>query len=386
MRIRVFRLLSILAVLLLVAASCGDDDDSAGEADPTPTESSDTTPEPSPTAEATAEPSPTEVTETGPVWPLTGLPLDDEARAERPALVVKIDNNPDALPQWGINQADIVVEILVEGITRLAAVFHSDDADPVGPVRSGRTSDPDILANFGRPLLAWSGGNPTVMAVMAEAQAQGLLIDIGAFTRNDSLYYRYPEREAPHNLLSSTPALYGQAPPDATPPPQLFTYRTPGDPPGDPVDGVTVTFTSLHRADFVWDAERGVWLRWQNRAIHVDDQLVPAAPVNVVVIETPYGISAADPTSPEAQSIGGGAAWVFSEGRLQRGRWVRGSVAETWQLIGDDGEPLTLVPGQTWIELAPPGTTFTMDADTATALLDGLEAELEALQPADDGE
>ena len=68
--------------------------------------------------------------------PLTGLP-SDEASAARPALVVKIDNYPtEARPQSGLNQADVVFEELVEGITRFAAVFQSENADPVGPIRS----------------------------------------------------------------------------------------------------------------------------------------------------------------------------------------------------------------------------------------------------------
>ncbi|MGA1311614.1 MAG: DUF3048 domain-containing protein [Ilumatobacteraceae bacterium] len=75
------------------------------------------------------------------VAPLTGLPVD--AAITRPALVVKIDNHPKARPQWGLNQADIVFEENVEMLTRFAAVFHTTDSDPVGPIRSGRKQDVD---------------------------------------------------------------------------------------------------------------------------------------------------------------------------------------------------------------------------------------------------
>lgn len=371
------RLLAILVALMVIAAACGGDDD--GDAvEETPTPTVEATPTPTPDDDDEAEPTPTP--EPGPVWPLTGMPVEDPAAAERPALAVKIDNNPDGLPQWGINQADVMLEVLVEGITRLVGVYHSADADPIGPIRSGRSGDPDIVANFGRPLLAWSGGNPTVMGLIAEAQAQGLLIDVGAFTRSDDVYYRYPQRLAPHNLLSSTQRLFALAPDWATPPPQLYDYRTPGDAPGRAVDGVTITFTSIHRSDFVWDPDQQVWLRWQNRSLHADFDGVPVRAANVVVLETTYGVSSADPSSPESNTIGEGAAWVYSEGHLREGRWVRPTRQDPWQLVDSTGEPLTLVPGQTWIELAPPGTMTTIDADTAATLLGGYAAELEALQ------
>ena len=77
--------------------------------------------------------------------PLTGMPITDPALAARPALVVKIDNHPDARPQSGLNQADIVFELLVEGITRYALVFGSTLPTTVGPVRSARSSDIDLL-------------------------------------------------------------------------------------------------------------------------------------------------------------------------------------------------------------------------------------------------
>ncbi len=124
--------------------------------------------------EATPTPAPA-----GPVEPLTGVPLDGEPALDRPALMVKLDNHPQARPQIGLNQADQGIELLVEGITRLALVFHTSDSDPVGPVRSGRSSDPDLAANYGMPLFAWSGGNATVRAEVRQGEIDGKLYDVG---------------------------------------------------------------------------------------------------------------------------------------------------------------------------------------------------------------
>ncbi|MFM8451505.1 MAG: DUF3048 domain-containing protein, partial [Acidimicrobiaceae bacterium] len=94
--------------------------------------------------------------------PLTGAQAPDETVIGRPAMVVKIDNHPKARPQWGLNQADIVFEENVEQLTRFAAVFQSQGSDPVGPIRSGRLQDIDLLASLNAPLFVWSGGNSKV--------------------------------------------------------------------------------------------------------------------------------------------------------------------------------------------------------------------------------
>ncbi len=133
-----------------------------------------------------------------PTWPLTGLPLDDPAQAAKPVLVVKIDNaQPDrgqgARPQAGINQADVVFEEVVEGsVTRFASLFHSTDADPVGPIRSARTTDLLIMAPLNRPLFAWSGANANVAGQVRAAP----LVDVGHDAASD-VYYRDSSRPAP---------------------------------------------------------------------------------------------------------------------------------------------------------------------------------------------
>lgn len=100
--------------------------------------------------------------------PLTGLPVS--TAITRPALVAKIDNHPKARPQWGLNQADVVYEENVEMLTRFAAVFHTNDSDPVGPIRSGRKQDIDLLEPLNSPLFAWSGGNAEVTKLVRGLQ------------------------------------------------------------------------------------------------------------------------------------------------------------------------------------------------------------------------
>src|SRR5438552_12390738 len=134
--------------------------------------------------------------------PLTGLPMDIVG-SKRPVLVVKIDNAPKARPQIGLNQADVVFEEGVEGgITRFAALFHSEESKPVGPVRSARSTDIKIVSAFHHPLFAYSGANALFQQYVAEAP----LVDVGVDKYPDR-YHRDNGRSSPYNLFSDTETL-----------------------------------------------------------------------------------------------------------------------------------------------------------------------------------
>ena len=159
MKIKSIRKLKLSVAFLvmggLIVASCGGNSDTASTL---PVEE----------IVETTIPETTTTTTTIPVVvnPLTGAPAADESILNRPALIVKIDNHPKARPQWGLNQADLVFEENVEQLTRFAAVFHSQGSDPVGPIRSGRLQDIDLLGSLNHPLLAWSGGNQKVTSAI----------------------------------------------------------------------------------------------------------------------------------------------------------------------------------------------------------------------------
>jgi hypothetical protein len=312
-----------------------------------------------------------------PVYPLTGMPLDDPAAAQHPAVVVKIDNSPDARPQSGLNEADIVYELLVEGITRYALVFHSQMLDSVGPVRSARSSDIELLANLGAPLLAWSGGNPGVTDEVRAAVDGGFLVDAGHDVFPDQ-YRRDRGRSAPHNLYVNIGALLEGRPP--TPPPSLFTYRPPLTPyAGAATDtpGYVVDFGGGVRAEYVWDAERAGWDRFQvdqghnrDNSATLDTNGVQVAPQNVVILFVPYGQSPSDARSPMALTTGEGDAVVLTAGKAVLGRWQRPNGLLGWQLVDAAGQPIELSPGRTWVALPEVGSpVYPLDPETAASLL-----------------
>lgn len=302
-------------------------------------------------------------TTTVPTFPLTGEPLTDPALAARPALVVKIDNaeprtGQGGRPQAGINVADVVYEEMVEGsVTRFAAVFHSADADPVGPVRSARTTDLLLMAPLNRPLFAWSGANANVAGQVATAD----LVDVG-FNAATGAYRRVSDRRAPYNLFSTTPGLRGAAPAEDRPPPPLFTYRAAGAAPsgGREVRGIRIVFgDGPGSAPVTYEWDGAGWARSQRDDPHVDAAGARVAPPNVIVRFTPYAevqcCDAAGFPIVEAQLVGEGDAWVLTGGRLIEARWSRPTLADVTRYTGADGQPVGLTPGRTWVAIAPPG-------------------------------
>ncbi len=160
------RAVLLLILAALVAAGCS----SAGKAAAPATTSTTQPPE---TTTTTVPPTTTTTTTTPPpppTYPLTGRPATDAGIAGRAAVAVKIDNIVDARPQAGVIAADVVYEEFTEGVTRFIVVYHSSDAEVVGPVRSVRPADPVIVTPLGG-VFGFSGGSPGAVALAARHPA-----------------------------------------------------------------------------------------------------------------------------------------------------------------------------------------------------------------------
>lgn len=336
------RLLVAVSVAALLAGACGGD---KKEAAPD-------------TKEATTTEAPAPPAAPGTGAPLTGL-AGDPAKLGRPALIVKIDNAPKGRPQAGINQADVVVEEGVEGgITRFAAIFHSQDVEEVGPIRSARSTDIAIASELNRPLFAYSGANAAFQQLVDKAP----LVNVGQ-NKRPGAYFRKSGRPATYNLWARMGELFAAAPPDAGPPHPLFTYRAEGEASaGEAAAGVKFEFRDkvLTAVEWRWDAEGGVWKRKQNGTDHVDASGAPVGPRNVVIQFADYKntgqVDRSGAAVPEAQLIGEGEAWAFSDGKVVKGKWTKTGPAEATKLVDAAGAPMKLTPGQTWLELPKPGT------------------------------
>ncbi len=278
---------------------------------------------------------------------LTGVPLQfGQKPPDRPALVAKIDNVGSARPQTGLNQADVVFEEIVEArLTRFAAVFHSQGSNPVGPIRSGRTQDVDLLSGLNQPLFLWSGGNPGVTAAIDNSD----FISInhsgggGGFYRTD--------RPSPHNLYNNTDAVWAQTTPEAGRPSPLFRYTMPDETPRGELTSWLEVQVGVNPVRWEWSPQCRCYLRAQYGSTHdlTDGQ---ATADNVVVLVTGYRPSYVDARSPEAITVGKGKAFVMSRGRMQIGTWQRNVNTDPVRLFRRNGKLMEIGPGRTWVELA----------------------------------
>ncbi|MGH3844810.1 MAG: DUF3048 domain-containing protein [Pseudonocardiaceae bacterium] len=279
-----------------------------------------------------------------PVSPFTGLPTDLGA----PVLGVKIDNAAVARPQRGLEQADLVyVEPVEGGLSRLLAIFQSQVPPLVGPVRSTRASDVELLANFGRPALAFSGAAASVGALVASAP----VLDVSALVRPGD-YHRDRRRQIPHNLYGDANLLRqgGAAPRDIG-----FRFG-PAPSGGRPVQttGVSYPATSI---GVEWLPAEARWV------ISMDDAPLTSAsgprPGAATVVLQRVAIrdagvrDAAGSPSPFAATVGSGDAVVLRDGLAFSGTWSRPTPEALTTFTLQDGSPLVFAPGPVWVVLVP---------------------------------
>jgi hypothetical protein len=302
-----------------------------------------------------------------PSYPLTGVLQPDPAREKRPALVVKIDNVAPALPQAGVDAADLVYEEMVESqLTRLIAVYQSADAPRIGPVRSVRTTDLDIAAALNYPLFGYSGGNTGFVAQLRASP----VVDVGAETYKGA-YFNSGPHETPHSLYTTSASLYGLARANSRPPAPQFVYRAAGTPATGagvaPATHVDVDFGDTVAA-WDWDPASQRYQRSQDGSADVLQSGVRIGTANVIVQQITYvtdGYATGEgidppPPIPKGITVGSGTAVVLTGGSVIHARWSKSSPTSVTEFTDAAGQPIHLAPGPTWVELAPVGTTPTV--------------------------
>jgi Protein of unknown function (DUF3048) N-terminal domain/Protein of unknown function (DUF3048) C-terminal domain len=295
-----------------------------------------------PTPSATPAPTPSK----GPLLdPFTGEPV----KALGPVLAVKIDNIIYARPQTGLQSADIIYVIPVEGgLTRFMAVYSSHFPPVVGPVRSARQSDLDLLRQFGRPAFAWSGATPHLVPFIERAP----VVDLYALTVGG--YFRSASRAAPYNLYADTRQLLAQA--KGASKAQDIGFRF-GAPPADgtPAASYSVKYPAASYT-FRWSAKHKRWLAWIDGAPAATTEGGQLGGSTVIVQYTQIATSRFEEYGgrpPYAKSIGSGKAVVLRDGRAYTVRWSRPDEGTGTTYTLPNGQRMLFAPGQTWVVLAP---------------------------------
>lgn len=301
--------------------------------------------------------------------PFRGTPIDS-TELYSPPLALKIDNAPTALPQQGLQDADIVFEELVEGgLTRFLAIFHSQIPTSVGPIRSGRSTDIPLLMPFDGALFGWSGSNWAFRKLLDTVA----ITDVGLY-RNPSHYWRQTERIPPSNLWVRASQLFNKEAHDPHSSEPLWPYELPEETTSGPsreIKGVKVDWGST-KVEHLWDAARSGWARSQNDDPHVVLDLKgeqhELAPENLIIQFTKYVLTNEEDVNGARiplglVSEGSGTALILKDGGLIEGRWIKANVTVHTDFFDNQGRLIAMSPGSTWVLLAPRDSVEILEID-----------------------
>jgi DUF3048 family protein len=310
-------------------------------------------------------------------WPLTGMPLlAGQPNPHRRTLAVKIDNAPAARPHYGISQADMVWELLVEGfITRLATYYHSQDPQTIGAVRSVRFSD-RYTTPMVRGSLVFSGASQLMESLVRGDIAAGAYVGVSPQLGQGNAFYRsgVDGKVVPHNLFTSSAALRtatsevgGGGLVDVPGWDFLASADHPATLGGFLGSIGASTLTVPYRADarvrYDYDANAKVYLRYQSNGARYVLEVDAANGAwvmakNIVIIRTDVWVTnvvddAGGAPSLDMRMTGSGPATIFRDGLRQDGTWSRANLIDPFTFTNLYGHKIYLDPGQTWVHVLP---------------------------------
>jgi hypothetical protein len=263
-------------------------------------------------------------------------------------LAVKIDNIVYARPQTGLTHADIVYVLPVEGeLSRFLAIFSSHFPPVIGPVRSARADDIELLRQFGRPAFAYSGATASLLPWIHN---HARIVNLYAGT--SSGYYRGAARIAPYNLYARTGQLLKQARGASRAHDIGFRFGPP--PPGGKVTRSAAVSYPAASFRFTWSAARHRWLVWMDGRPAMTTDGGQLAPPTVVIQHTTvrtsvfleYGVP-----PPFAETTGSGTAQVLRDGREWTTHWSRPNPNAGTTFTTTSGQRMTFAQGQVWVIL-----------------------------------
>jgi hypothetical protein len=310
--------------------------------------------EPSP--ERSAAPAPPEDPQPEVIWPLTGVDAEgaDQAELDRAALSIKIENSDNAKPQENIQHADIVFEEQVEyGISRLVAVFQSKAPETVGPIRSLRPMDKNIMGSMEGPLI-FSGAQRGFINDAASSGQELIAQDTGGYG-----FFRTSDKPAPHNLHGTLADFWAQT--DASAPAQQFQYAYPAEDSNVIAEGTTATAIDINASprmqpQWDWDASESAWMRSEAGTPHTTTDGTQLSATNVVVlwVDIRQNGSGGGSSVPETIVVtDSGTGYVAAGDSYIPITWSKAGQFDPYMLETESGEAVELIPGNTWVELIP---------------------------------
>ena len=296
--------------------------------------------------------------------PLTGKEIPPELWLNRPkrVLAFKIDNNINARPQSGLQEADSVFEILVEGgMTRFLAFFLDNTSKYLGPIRSARPTDPTVVRPYDGTLVvsgATDGLIPTIrelgVPVLEEVTAPAM--------------FRIGSRKAPHNLYADTELVREVV--DS----RGFKFLQPGPQPLYPfgfnqnnwdsgANKITIQYSEF--TTVIWKLDGNRYSRFIIDAYSSDKDAVAhnfisqdgnysdiLSTETIVVIQGALYKDKAT-TLPSILTVGIGDLFIFNDGKYVQGNWRRTDISENFEFFDLNQNPIEVPPSKQWIHILP---------------------------------
>ena len=285
-----------------------------------------------------------------------------------PILAVKIDDTSSARPQIGLEDADLVyIEQVEGGLTRLAAIFSSVIPANIGPVRSARISDIDILAQYGKVIFAYSGAQRAMLTVVANSN----LWDYGAQRQSPTIYTRDANRSAPYDMVLRGDLLLEKAKSDQR---DIAISKSVGWSFGDaPVGGVAIDSVAIR-----WPASKyeATWSKSENRWLFSNGGVPDFAASGKQLGATTFVIQNVEMSdsiyrgsdgsyTPLSETVGTGTGYILRDGRSFKANWSRpmAEAGTTWTLA--DGSEINFAAGSIWVALTDRKPDFTLTAPSS---------------------
>lgn len=279
--------------------------------------------------------------------PLNGIAVADEAATQRVVTAVMIENSPDARPQSGLAEADLVFEAVAEGgITRFIALYQNSQPSLIGPVRSLRPYYVDWAAGFD-PSVAHVGGSPDALNMIRSGNYG---VDIDQFFNSGS-YWRSDDRSAPHNVYTNFEKINAlNVSKEKTTSSFSFSPRVDekkSDTPNATHIDINVS-SGQFGTSYDYVAETNSYNRKQGTEPHVDREKGQISPKVVIALKTNMSIDA-DGSHMNITTSGSGQAYVFQNGIVTEGTWSKSGPKDQLFIKNSEGKDIQLVRGQTWI-------------------------------------
>jgi hypothetical protein len=327
-------------------------------ATPTPVQLATATPEP-----PTATPTPSNVAR------FTGLPVDDPAKLTRAPIFICVNNDPmGRSAHWGLSQADLVYEYIVDGfsLTRITAMFQSQDADRVGPVRSARFPNIWMVQMYGGAL-ACSGGSDHIRYLLKNEVGFPYL-DADLDDPSNTVYFQNLGSDYRTRLQASTEGVRRWLADQGI----TLTWDKPGfafsdaPPAGDagPSAVIDIPYPGGNDVEWQYDASLGGYIRFQGGEQQFDPATnQPILAKNVIVVAAEHILTdivedSLGTTGVDIKLNSFGDLRVFRDGKVWEGTW-RASEDGPPKWLGAGEAPIDLKPGQSWVQVVQAITDIT---------------------------